>query len=972
MSATVLDGLDPEQRLVAEALTGPVVVLAGAGTGKTRAITHRIAHAVQTGTHAPGNGLAVTFTNRAAGEMRQRLAALGVPSVSVRTFHAAALSQLRYFWPTAVGGQFPELVSSKAAMVGQACRELGFPSGRPLVRDLAAEIEWAGSTMVSAGDYATAAAAVGRLPVGSGDSAIDLPGIARVMSAYQDVKSQAGAIDFEDVLLLMVALIGDRPDIADAIRSQYRWFTVDEYQDITPAQDRLLSGWLGDRDDVCVVGDASQTIYSFAGASPDALGEFARRWPNATEVRLDRCYRCTPEIVAVANAVIRGAPAGGRGARGPGGVSGVAGGWAGAGGAADRGSAVGGSAAAVAAGTGGMPVVSRGVGAEGVGRPAPGVSGVAGSATGAAPGDRAPFAWSTPGTAVWLRSQRPPGVAPEIVACADDSEEAAAVAARINDLVASGYAHRDIAILMRTNAASEPIEVAFAEANIPYIMRGAERFFDRPEVREAIVRMRGHAVAGGGRRKRGQGAGKAVGGLAAGATSGDTASVLATMASGGREDDATSSPPPASAPTAAAAPTAPARAPAAPAPMAAPAPTAAARTGPATTAAASASAPAALAPTAAAPTAPAAPTPTAAGQGELDMAASIAASTRSPATKRTPAPDPTNGLVEQTHAVLAGMGWLSTGPASGGATRERWESLAAVLALAEEVAASGRSTMAELVEEFERRAQLSHAPTADGVTVTTLHSAKGLEWPVVFIIGASEGNLPIVYADTDARIEEERRLFYVGVTRAQDRLVVTWALTRPGSGRQRQASRFLASMRTRGGSGGEATSAGLVRQGRSGAAREPSSRKPPDRCRVCGAGLVTGRERTLGRCLKCPGAHDEQLAATLREWRDEVARSSGLPASIVLTDETLAAVEERRPSSEADLRDIPGFRPDKIADYGSQVLAIVAAAGERANAAGDVSGGVGGSEVVDVRAARPTGGASSGSSAVAPGDVPDP
>ena len=110
--------------------------------------------------------------------------------------------------------------------------------------------------------------------------------------------------------------------------------------------------------------------------------------------------------------------------------------------------------------------------------------------------------------------------------------------------------------------------------------------------------------------------------------------------------------------------------------------------------------------------------------------------------------------------------------------------------------------MAELVEEFERRAQLSHAPTADGVTVTTLHSAKGLEWPMVFIIGASEGNLPIVYADTDERVDEERRLFYVGVTRARDRLVVTWALTRPGSGRHRQASRFLASMRTRGGSGG--------------------------------------------------------------------------------------------------------------------------------------------------------------------------
>jgi DNA helicase-2/ATP-dependent DNA helicase PcrA len=785
MPAHVLEGLDPEQRLVAEALTGPVVVLAGAGTGKTRAITHRIAHAVQTGTHAPGNGLAVTFTNRAAGEMRQRLAQLGVPSVAVRTFHAAALSQLRYFWPTAVGGQFPDLIASKAALVGQACREIGLPSGRPLVRDLAAEIEWAGSTMVSTGDYATAAAAAGRTPVGSGDNVIDLPGIARVMSAYQDVKSQVGAIDFEDVLLLMVALIGDRPDIADAIRAQYRWFTVDEYQDITPVQDQLLSAWLGERDDVCVVGDASQTIYSFAGASPDALGQFARRWPNATEVRLDRCYRCTPEIVAAANAVIAG------------------------------------------------------TGPE-----------------------------SGPGTAVWLRSQRPTGVAPEVVACADDAEEAASVAARINDLVASGYAHRDIAVLMRTNAASEPIEVAFAEADIPYVMRGTERFFDRPEVREAIVRMRGHAVAGGGRRK--SAAGKGGPGRATAASAVDRAgsgSASAVDRAGGTaasEGVAVSPDPPAGVPD----------------PI----------------------------------------------QIALEMPPP-AAPARTPTSARATTGDTGNGLVEQTRAVLAGMGWLSTGPASGGATRERWESLAAVLALAEEVAASGATTMGELVEEFERRAQLSHAPTADGVTITTLHSAKGLEWPVVFIIGASEGNLPIVYAETAERIEEERRLFYVGVTRAQDRLVITWSLMRPGSGRQRQASRFLASMRTRRGMGEQAVAAGLVRQGRSGATKEHVRGRSLERCRVCGAGLVTGRERTLGRCLRCPGAPDEQLAASLHQWRELVAAEQGVPASIVLTDEALVAVEERRPATEADLRDIPGFRPDKITSYGSRVLALVAEAG---------------------------------------------
>ena len=728
MPASVLDGLDPEQRLVAEALTGPVVVLAGAGTGKTRAITHRIAHAVQTGTHSASTGLAVTFTNRAAGEMRQRLAQLGVPAVPVRTFHAAALSQLRYFWPNAVGGRFPDLAASKAAMVGQACRELGLPSGRPLVRDLATEIEWAGSTLVSAGGYAEAAAAAGRTPVGSGSDVLDLPGIARVIAGYQDVKTRSNAIDFEDVLLTMIALIGDRPDIADEIRRHYRWFTVDEYQDITPAQDLLLSGWLGERDDVCVVGDASQTIYSFAGANPDALATFARRWPNATEVRLDRCYRCTPEIVAAANAVIAHAGASGAGAL---------------------------------------------------------------------------------RSAVHLRSQRPSGAAPEIVTCADDSEEASAVATRIGELLATGVAPRDIAVLMRTNAASEPIEVALAAANIPYVMRGAERFFDRPEVREAIVRMRGQAVAG---------------------SSQTAPEVLLDVDSG-------------------------------------------------------------------------------------------------------------NGLVEQTRGVLAGMGWLSTGPASGGATRERWESLAAVLALAEEVAASGRTTMPDLVAEFERRAQLSHAPTADGVTVMTLHSAKGLEWPVVFIVGAAEGTLPIVYADTPERVEEERRLFYVGATRARDRLVVTWALTRPGSGRHREPSRFLAPLRARGVVVGPSAPSGLVRRGRSGAT-EQRGRTAPSRCRVCGASLVTGEERTLGRCRMCPSNVDERLSARLIEWRDATAAERGVPTFVVFTDVTMRAVAERRPGTEKDLLDIPGIPRSKMRLYGDQLLAIVAearASAEPAHALGAVT-----------------------------------
>ncbi|MGB7983218.1 MAG: ATP-dependent DNA helicase UvrD2, partial [Candidatus Nanopelagicales bacterium] len=693
-------------------------------------ITHRIAHAVASGTHSASNGLAVTFTNRAAGEMRGRLAQLGVPSVSVRTFHAAALSQLRYFWPGTVGGQFPDLAPSKAGMVGQACRELGIRSAKPLVRDLAAEIEWAGSSLVSVGDYPAAAAAAGRTPVGAGSEVIDLPGVAQVMSAYQDVKARAHAIDFEDVLLSMVALLGDRPDVADEVRRHYRWFTVDEYQDITPAQDRLLSAWLGERDDVCVVGDASQTIYSFAGASPDALGQFARRWPNATEVRLDRCYRCSPQIVTAANAVIR--------------------------------------AAAPRAAT---DVSGRGSARHGAGGPV-----------------------GLP-AAVLLRSQRPPGPVPEIVGCADDADEAAAVATRIQDLLASGAAARDIAILMRTNAASEPVEAALAEAGIPYVMRGAERFFDRPEVREAVTRMRGHAVAGGDRR------------------------------------------------------------------------------------------------------------------GDV------------PVEQELPGAD-VNGLVEQVRAVLAGMGWQSGGPASGGATRERWESLAAVLALAQEVAASGRTTMSELVAEFERRAHLSHAPTADGVTMATLHAAKGLEWDSVFIVGAAEGSLPIIYADTEARIEEERRLFYVGLTRARDRLVVTWAMTR--SNRPRSASRFLADMRARGQVSTQATPSGLVRQGRSGAKKD-RRRQPPGRCRVCDAGLVTGAERTLGRCRTCPGSADEHLVEQLRAWRGATAKQRSVPAYIVFTDVTLSALAERKPASTDDLLDIPGIGPAKAELYGEELLALLSA-----------------------------------------------
>ena len=106
------------------------------------------------------------------------------------------------------------------------------------------------------------------------------------------------------MLLVTAGALADRPDIADAVRAAYRWFIVDEYQDVNPLQQRLLSLWLGERDDVCVVGDANQTIYTFTGATPAYLTSFRSTYPDATEVRLVRCYRCTPQIVTLANAVI--------------------------------------------------------------------------------------------------------------------------------------------------------------------------------------------------------------------------------------------------------------------------------------------------------------------------------------------------------------------------------------------------------------------------------------------------------------------------------------------------------------------------------------------------------------------------------------------------------------------------------------------------------------------------------------------
>ncbi len=703
----ILDALDDKQRAATLAVDGPVLILAGAGSGKTRTITHRIAYASAIGAQRPDRGLAVTFTAKAAGQMRARLAGLGVSGVAVMTFHAAALRQLRHFWPIAVGGPAPQLVAAKAPRLAEAAASLGLPRDRPLLRDLAAEIEWAKVSRVRRDDYAQAAAAAGRPPPG----ALTQAQVAAAYGAYCDLLAERGLMDFEDVLSLTAGLLTDRPDLGDHVRQRYRWITVDEYQDVSAIQHALLQVWLGESDQICVVGDPGQTIYTFAGASAQYLGSFRREFPQGVVVSLEHSYRCSPEVISVANRLL---------------------------GPARR--------------TSSVPLLR-------------------------------------------LTSQQPPGAQPQIRSCRDDIDEAEAIAEQVAAWGASGIPLREIAVLVRINAATAPIEDALADAGIAYVITGGVRFFARSEIREATIRLRGAANSAG-------------------------------------------------------------------------------------------------------------------------------------ATAR---------LTEEVAEVLAAMGFVAGAPPTGrGAVRERWESLAALAALAGDVAARETGAgLADLVAELDRRAAMEAEPAADAVTLATLHAAKGLEWDAVWIAGVQEGTLPISHADTADRVEEERRLLYVGITRARRALVLSWSAGRSGerAGR-RSPSRFLRDI----GQGSEIAGATLEPQHGPSAARpgRRGRRGGPTlgRCRICGKGLATPPERALQRCRACPEEIDLVLLERLQQWRDQQVEPTGAPAFTVFTDLTLRAIAELRPGSDADLRRISGIGPEKAQRYGPVVLAMVEGTGEAAAAVG--------------------------------------
>ena len=300
----ILAALDEDQRAVALATRGPVCVIAGAGTGKTRAITHRIAYAAAIGTMDPQKVLAITFTARAAGEMRVRLRGLGVPMVAARTIHSAALKQLIYFWPSVFGGKTPDLITTKSSFLGEAINRAGLSdtlraTSRDLMREIASEIEWAKVSEVAPEDFLSEIEQRVQKP------RVNAEQLAKVYMAYESVKKQELAIDFEDVLLLTAAMLEEERDVRERVQNQYRYFTIDEYQDISPIQQRLINAWVGTRQDICVVGDPAQTIYSFAGATPVFLNSFTKRYPEAEVIRLSTGYRSTPEITFAANALLR-------------------------------------------------------------------------------------------------------------------------------------------------------------------------------------------------------------------------------------------------------------------------------------------------------------------------------------------------------------------------------------------------------------------------------------------------------------------------------------------------------------------------------------------------------------------------------------------------------------------------------------------------------------------------------------------
>jgi len=549
-AAEILAGLDPKQQVAAQSLVGPTCILAGAGTGKTRTVTHRIAYGIATGYFAANRVLALTYTNRAAGELRSRLRALGVGAVSVRTFHAAALAQLEYFWPQHVGVPAPSILDSKAKMIGLAARSLSINLDNAAIRDMASEIEWRKYSMLSMDQYSELSES--RPKVGGLSFQKNL----EIQKIYEQEKIRAQKLDWEDVLVLTLGLLRAEPRALAHVQSQYRFFTVDEYQDISPLQHALLEQWLGEHAELCVVGDPNQTIYSFTGASSEFLRDFADRFPGASIVDLTTNYRSTQQIVSFANRLTIDAQLGGS-----------------------------------------------------------------------------------------LEAAGPTGVMPQVTKYESAQAEAKAVATVISEAIQSGIPKSEIAVLYRINNQSEALERALDALGISYQLRGGERFFTRPEIKSAVQLIRAEALS--------------------------------------------------------------------------------------------------------------------------------------------PSGKPLHQAVSD---IVRSLGWQATKPTEVGLVASKWEALNSLLLMLDDLPEG--SEIKDFALELADRAHSQHEPTTEAVTLSTIHAAKGLEWPLVFIVGVNEGYLPISYAKTPAAILEEKRLLYVGITRAMRELRLSYASF--DASRERSPSRFIA------------------------------------------------------------------------------------------------------------------------------------------------------------------------------------
>ena len=290
----LLAGLDDDQAAAAQALQGPVAIIAGAGSGKTRTVSHRIAYGIQSGSYAANRVFALTYTNRAAAELRTRLRSLGAQDVAVRTFHSAALTQLQFFWPQLTDSFAPKLVTHKGPLIQEVLEQMGIRATAELKSSLQAEVEYVRYSMTDPEKYQASR------PEGS---SLGNERFGEFFRAFELLKQKRRIIDWEDALLLCVGMLRDQPRMLAHVQQQYRFFTVDEYQDISPLQQALLETWLGDRQELCVVGDPRQTIYTFAGARSDFLTGFQDRYEKAQVFELNRNYRSSQEVVALANRV---------------------------------------------------------------------------------------------------------------------------------------------------------------------------------------------------------------------------------------------------------------------------------------------------------------------------------------------------------------------------------------------------------------------------------------------------------------------------------------------------------------------------------------------------------------------------------------------------------------------------------------------------------------------------------------------